>query len=89
MVITLTSKKAIKPIAGDLDGSGTLDSGDVMALVCHLTGQETPEGFDSEAADVNGDNEVNIADVTALIDLILNRNDNSNNNNNENNNGDE
>ena len=93
LVITLTSKKAIKPepdpdpdpIAGDLDGSGTLDIDDVTALVCHLTGKETPEGFVSEAADVNGDGEVNIADVIALIDLIMNGNDNKN----ENNNGDE
>ena len=59
------------PVEGDLDGSGTLDETDVTALVNHLTGQETPEGFDPVAADINNDGDVNIADLAALIAAFL------------------
>ena len=89
LAITLTNKQAVEPdpdpdpVEGDLDGSGTLDEADVAAFIKHLTGQETPEDFDLDAADINHDGDVNIADVAALIGLILNEN------NNENNNGDE
>ena len=36
----------------------------------HLLGQ-TPDGFDSEAANVNGDDDVTIADLGLIIDMIL------------------
>ncbi len=93
-VITLTSKKAVNPdpdpdpdpdpviTPGNVDGNETVDSSDVSALVSHLFGQ-TPDDFVSEAADVNGDGEVNIADVTALIAKIIKGNDNNNENGDE------
>ncbi len=67
---------------GNVDGNETVDSGDVTVLVSHLFGQ-TPDDFVSEAADVNGDGEVNIADVTALIAKIIKGNDNNNENGDE------
>lgn len=40
----------------------------------HLLGQ-TPEGFDNEAANVNGDEEgVTITDLVLIIDMILRNN---------------
>ena len=33
---------------------------------------QTPDGFDEEAANVNGDNEINAADIVALINLLKN-----------------
>ena len=67
---------------GNVDGNEAVDSGDVTYLVKHLLGQ-TPDDFVSEAADVNGDGEVNIADVTALIAKIIKGNDNNNENGDE------
>jgi hypothetical protein len=88
-VITLTSKKAVNPgpdpdpvTPGNVDGNEVVDSGDVTYLVNHLLGQR-PDDFVSEAADMNGDGEVNIADVTALIAKIIKGNDNNNENGDE------
>ena len=67
---------------GNVDGNETVDSGDVTYLIKHLLGQ-APDDFVSEAADVNVDGEVNIADVTALIAKIIKGNDNNNENGDE------
>ena len=42
-------------------------------LIDYLLGTEV-EGFVAEAANVNGDAEISIADVTALIDILLAQN---------------
>ena len=54
---------------------GTIDWNDLKALVKILLGI-TPAGenIDSDAADVNGDHETNIADVTKLVNKILQNN---------------
>jgi hypothetical protein len=43
---------------------------DVVWLISHLNGS-TPVGFIMTNADVNGDSTINVADLTALINLIL------------------
>ena len=46
----------------------------LTAVMNHLLGQ-TPDGFDSEAANVNGDEEgVTITDLVLIIDMILRNN---------------
>ena len=42
------------------------------AIISHILGL-TPDGFDAAAADVNGDGIINVTDVTAVINIILNR----------------
>ena len=46
-----------------------IDKNDVNAIVNHLLGY-TPDNFNEGAADVNGDGNVNISDIVALINLI-------------------
>ena len=60
---------------GDIVKDGTIDWNDLKALVKILLGI-TPAGenIDSDAADVNGDHETNIADVTKLVNKILQNN---------------
>ena len=60
------------PVAqqGDADGSGAVDVKDVAAMVNYLIGKE-PAGFNKSAADLNGDNDVNIADVIMLVNQLL------------------
>ena len=60
---------------GDIVKDGTIDWNDLKALVKILLGI-TPAGenIDSDAADVNGDHEPNIADVTKLVNKILQTN---------------
>ncbi len=55
------------PIAGDINDDGNLNKDDVLLLINVLLGldAETP------ACDVNGNGEVSIADLTALIDILL------------------
>lgn len=60
---------------GDIVKDGTIDWNDLKALVKILLGI-TPAGenIDSDAANVNGDDETNIADVTKLVNKILQNN---------------
>lgn len=60
---------------GDIVKDGKIDWNDLKALVKILLGI-TPAGdnIDSDAADVNGDHETNIADVTRLVNMILQNN---------------
>ena len=60
---------------GDIVKDGTIDWNDLKALVKILLGI-TPAGnnIDSDAANVNGDDETNIADVTKLVNKILQTN---------------
>ena len=57
---------------GDIVKDGKIDWNDLKALVKILLGI-TPVGdnIDSDAADVNGDEETNIADVTRLVNKLL------------------
>lgn len=60
---------------GDIVKDGKFDWNDLKALVKILLGI-TPAGdnIDSDAADVNGDHETNIADVTRLVNKLLQNN---------------
>lgn len=59
------------PIIGDVNPDGVVNILDVVWFVAHLNGN-TPAGFDISAADVNGNGTPGeLADLTALIDLIL------------------
>ena len=54
---------------GDVNCDNFIDKNDVNAIVNHLLGY-TPDNFNEGAADVNGDGNVNISDIVALINLI-------------------
>ena len=56
---------------GDVNSDGELDERDVNAIASYIIG-DTPDNFDEEAADVNGDKEINAADIVKLVDLLGN-----------------
>ena len=66
--VTATPLTASK---GDANGSMTVDVADVVTQVAWLTNQN-PQPFIFEAADVNADGVVNILDVVATINIIMN-----------------
>lgn len=66
--VTATPLTATK---GDANGSMTVDVADVVTEVTYLTGGN-PQPFIFEAADVNADGVVNILDVVATINIIMN-----------------
>ena len=55
-------------LIGDANVDGTVDANDVVAMVNYMIG-EAPATFSLTAADINGDNEITISDVTADINL--------------------
>ena len=59
-------------LKGDVDGDGDVDNVDVMLTVSHILGQN-PTGFSKDAADMDGDNVVDITDLTAIIAAALQR----------------
>ena len=56
-------------ILGDANSDGVLNQNDVTAIANHIIG-DTPESFDEEAADMNGDKKVNAVDIVKLVDLL-------------------
>ena len=56
-------------IPGDVNGDGTLDIGDVVALANHVMG-DTPQHFVLDATDINGNGDVDVADVVELASRV-------------------
>lgn len=55
--------------SGDVNGDKKLTYADVEAIINYIMGNE-PENFDAEAANVNHDDAINIADAVALMNKI-------------------
>lgn len=56
-------------IKGDANSDGELDERDVTAIAMHIIG-DTPDNFDEEAANLNGDDKIDAADIVELINLL-------------------
>ena len=56
---------------GDANGDGVVNDADVKDVASFIMGK-TPKGFNKDAADVNNDNKVNVADIV-LINKIINK----------------
>ena len=59
-------------IMGDVDGDGHVTMADVYAIVDYIMGKN-PSPFILNNANVNGDNKVNVADVTEALKIINNK----------------
>lgn len=57
-------------ILGDANGSYNVDIADVITTINYVTGQN-PQPFLFEAADVNGDGDINVLDIVGIINIIL------------------
>lgn len=64
-----TASAATGALLGDADGSGKVDLQDVYAMEAHIDG-ETPEGFNSENADVNKDGTIDNNDVSLVKEYL-------------------
>lgn len=58
---------------GDVNGDGKVDASDIKAIISYIMGNP-PEDFNKEEADVNGDEDINVADVTKLIHSMTDEN---------------
>jgi hypothetical protein len=63
-----TGQLTIKKL-GDANGDGDVTEADVNAIAQHIMGQAL-DYFDKEAADVNGDQKVNAADIVEIVKII-------------------
>ncbi|MFW5793175.1 MAG: endonuclease [Bacteroidota bacterium] len=57
-------------LMGDVNGDGFINILDVVWMVSHING-DSPVGFILEVADINEDNNIDVSDLTMLIDMIL------------------
>ena len=64
--VKLTIASGIK---GDANNDGLVNDADVEAIASHIMGK-TPENFIEEAANVNGDDVITIADIVELVNII-------------------
>jgi len=60
-----------EPGSGDIDKSGEVDMNDVTVLVSVLFGTAETGTYDADAADVDGNGIISLADLPALIDKLL------------------
>jgi hypothetical protein len=58
-------------VLGDADGSGKVDLNDVKAIANDIMGTP-PAGFMKDQADVNGDEEIDVADLVEVIHIVKN-----------------
>jgi len=56
---------------GDVDGDGSINVADIVALISYILGNIQPTEAQLLAADINEDGIVNVADLTAIINIIL------------------
>ena len=57
---------------GDANGDGKVDANDITDIVNHTMGKPTSTGtFNEMAADINEDDVVNIADIVAISNIIM------------------
>ena len=56
-------------LSGDANGDGKVDNDDIEAIVSYIMGGNT-ENFVFKNADVTDDDEVNVADVVKLVDML-------------------
>ena len=56
-------------IMGDANGDFKLDQKDVTAIVNHIMG-DSPDNFDEKAADMNGDEKIDVTDIVLLNKLL-------------------
>ena len=61
----------VKITEGDANGNGTVESGDVVEVVNAMKGSPSST-FQSEAAETTGDEQLNIADIVKIINIITN-----------------
>ena len=71
-IVAVRSKSLIKNSyqLGDVNRDGKVNVTDAVVLVSHILG-EYIDGFVLEAADLNNDSEVDVFDVTKIINIIL------------------
>ena len=62
------SSAPVESVSGDADGNNIVDANDVKALIDYMNGVGT---INMEAADMDGDNMITIADIIKLVNLIL------------------
>ena len=56
---------SLKPVPGDANGNGVVDSSDLSAAVTHML-----EGSYLETLDMNGDSRIDIVDIVQLIQQL-------------------
>lgn len=66
---TFTITNIVEVILGDVNSDDKLNGKDVKAIAKHIMGN-TPVDFNIDAADINGDNNVNVADIVGLVNTI-------------------
>ena len=69
VIMPETTGELTVKILGDANSNGGLSKEDLNAIVSHIMG-DTPDNFDEDAADLNGDKKANAADIVMLIDLL-------------------
>ena len=60
-------------IPGDVNNDSEVNGDDIATLVRVLLGVADPSEYDADAADVDGQGGITLADLTALINLIVNQ----------------
>ena len=67
-----TTVNVVTTLLGDVNGDGEVNAADIVVLQNYLSGRQTT-GIDEFAADADGDGNITVADVPAIVAIILNK----------------
>lgn len=67
-----TTVNVVTILLGDVNGDGEVNAADIVVLQNYLSDQQTA-GIDESAADADGDGNITVADVPAIVAIILNK----------------
>ena len=67
-VESITFEKHKPVVVGDADDSGGVDKEDILMIANHILGQKSDK-FYFDGADINGDGEVDVADLVAAVNI--------------------
>jgi hypothetical protein len=73
IVVSGLLSNAVEVLKGDVNGDGTVDVADVVAIVNYIL-EKPSENFNKQAADVNGDGNIDVGDVVSVVNIILTSN---------------
>lgn len=62
-------EKEANPLTGDVNGDDSVDIGDIVMVICVMTGTDTDAAIMARA-DVNGDGAADIGDIVSIISIM-------------------
>ena len=69
--VYVIAEKEDEPLPGDVDGDGIITTADAIDLINIVLGKADEDDYETETADIDQNGELDITDITKLIELLM------------------